>query len=115
MVNHQRNLFDAAPAAIVLPTFPAEVTIQERFEQFHAMNPHVYTHIVAIARELRRRGFRRIGIGMIFERLRWLHALATQGDDFKLNNNFRSRYARLIMDAEADLADAFEVRRLRAQ
>ena len=40
----------------------------------------------------------------------------TTGDeptDFKVNNNFASRYARIIMDNEPDLHGLFELRKIR--
>jgi hypothetical protein len=91
-------------------------TLQEKFEVFHTKNPWVYMVLVKLARDLMARGRRRIGIGMLFEVLRWQYQMATvdPASDFKLNNNYRSRYARLIMENEPDLADAFEVRELKA-
>ena len=86
--------------------------IQEAFQKFHTDNPHVYDELVALARGLVAAGHRLIGIGMLFEVLRWQQMLATTGDTFKLNNNYRSRYARLIMDREIDLRYVFETRRL---
>ncbi|CAB4180862.1 hypothetical protein UFOVP1056_1 [uncultured Caudovirales phage] len=44
--------------------------------------------------------------------LRWETAMSTTGDDFKLNNNYRSRYARLIMATCPDLTDVFDTREL---
>jgi len=89
-----------------------EGTIREAFDRFHAQNPHVYAEIVMLARRARRSGAERIGIGMLFEVLRWRHTLRTGGDDFKLNNNYRSYYARVIMAKEPDLAGMFELRKL---
>lgn len=89
-------------------------TIEEAFHAFHAANPHVYWELVLLARQARRRGVRRIGIGMLFEVLRWRVALRTGGDEFKLNNNYRSYYARLIMLNEPDLVGVFETRQLHA-
>jgi len=91
-----------------------ESEVQRRFEAFHAENPRVYERLVAMARELRARGRERVGIGMLFEVLRWEHAISTTGDDFRLNNNFRSRYVRLIERREPDLRGLFETRELRA-
>jgi hypothetical protein len=90
------------------------VPIEEAFRQFHAENPHVYDELVMLARRARNRGATRLGIGMLFEVLRWRHTLRTGGDSFKLNNNFRSYYARMIMLREADLVDVFETRQLHA-
>ena len=88
--------------------------IERAFWAFHDDNPHVYDRLVLLSRDLQARGRLRIGIGMLFEVLRWHHAMTTEGDadGFKLNNNYRARYARLIMEREADLAGVFELRRL---
>ena len=88
------------------------MTAADQFAHYHAVNPHVYHALVRLARGLVANGRHRFGIGMLFEVLRWETAMATAGDDFKLNNNYRSRYARLIMATCPDLAGAFETREL---
>ena len=108
-------LFDSA----TVPRFvtpPAGGTIDDAFHAFHTANPWVYAALVELARDLVRRGHSRIGIGMLFEVLRWHWHRATvdPSSEFKLNNNYRSRYARLIMSREEDLLDVFELRRLTA-
>jgi hypothetical protein len=94
-----------------------EETIQERFSTFHGENPDVYRELVQLAREARRAGCDQVGIGMLFEVLRWNRLLRTEHteDEFKLNNTFRSRYARLIAEQETDLREAFELRELRSE
>lgn len=91
-------------------------TIAERFATFHATNPWVYDELVRLARDLHRKGRDRIGIGMLWEVLRWSYWMETDDptSDFKLNDHFRSRYARLIMERERDLDGIFETRGLRA-
>jgi hypothetical protein len=71
--------------------------------------------LVAICRTWVAAGRSRMGIGMLWEVLRYQVMISTTGDEFRLNNDFRSRYARLIMASERDLADVFEVRQLRAE
>jgi hypothetical protein len=91
-------------------------TLDQQFTAFHRLNPWVYDTLVTLARDLVDHGQPRIGIGMLFEVMRW-HWFMTTIDpvsEFKLNNNYRSRYARLIMDQEPDLFDVFEVRALRS-
>jgi hypothetical protein len=88
-------------------------TIQERFERFHAENPHVYEMFVRFARQLRARRARG-SAAMIFERMRWETAITTSDPHFKLNDQYTSRYARLAMAQEPDLAGFFEVRELRS-
>jgi hypothetical protein len=85
---------------------------EQRFEAFHRMNPHVYGHIVEIALDLKGRGFTKGGMKMVFERLRWLYAIQTVGEEYKLNNNYTAYYARLVMETVPSL-DGFFVTRLR--
>lgn len=105
------TLFD--DATFVAVSHPDGATIDERFVAFHHANPWVYTALVRLARDELRYG-PRTAIDHLFSVLRWQHRRHTEGDEFKLNNNFRSRYARLIAASEPDLADAFETRVLRA-
>jgi hypothetical protein len=88
-----------------------EPTAQEKFLAFHEANPRVYEAFVRLARMwvASTRG-RKIGIGALTERVRWELSLATTGDEFKINNNHRSFYARLLMVQEPDLAGIFELR-----
>lgn len=86
---------------------------RERFEAFHRLNPQVYRGLRDVALELRRNDWTRCSMKMLFERLRWVYALRTQGDTFQLNNNYTSYYARLLMVSEPTLAEFFEVRKQR--
>jgi hypothetical protein len=90
-----------------------EESIQQRFEAFHRDNPRVYSLLVRFARYLKGRGWQQAGIGFIWERMRWEIAVTTKDPDgFKLNDHYRSRYARMIMDRESDLDGFFRTRRL---
>lgn len=88
-------------------------TLEHQFAAFHAANPWVYDALRDMALELVHAGHPRVGIGMLFEVLRWRYMRSTVGSDFKLNNNWRSRYARLLAASEPELAEAFELRTLR--
>jgi hypothetical protein len=93
-----------------------ESTIEEAFRRFHRENPHVYRELARLARAWKhRRPDRKVGMKMLFEVLRWRVAMRTRGDDFKLNNNYHSYYARLLMAQEPDLAGLFETRQLHAR
>lgn len=115
----QRGLFDdlpppdePGPPLAEEPDGPGDLTPRQKFEAFHEANPWVYTSIVRMARELVERGHRKIGIAMLFESLRWLRMRSTSDptSGFKLNNNYKAWYARLVM-REPGLADIFEKRR----
>lgn len=84
---------------------------ENAFERFHTANPRVYEVLVRLAREwVGRTGRHKLGIATLYERTRWEIALATSDPDFKLNNNFRAYYARLIMLREPDLDGLFDLR-----
>lgn len=82
-----------------------------RFAAYHAENPHVYEALRRFALEAKRSGRPRLSINMLCERLRWYTAIEVRGDEFKVNNNWRPFYARLLMEREPDLAGFFETRR----
>jgi hypothetical protein len=88
-------------------------TIQERFEAFHRLNPWVLHALERLTADYLTHGARRVGIGMLFEVLRWRYTTATEGDEFRLNNNYRSRYVRLLIERHPEWEPAFEVRALR--
>lgn len=86
----------------------------QEFETFHKKNPDVYAEFVKLAQEAKKRGRSRIGIKMLAEVIRWNRFLNTTDDDYKINNNFVSRYARLIVQAHPELEEMFEFRKLRS-
>ena len=88
--------------------------IQRAFLEFHRANPKVYEALVALARGYQRQG-KKAGIKHLWEVARWQLIAETKGEEFKLNNNYTSRYARLIMRTEFDLQDFFEVRELQGE
>lgn len=87
--------------------------ISKAFFTFHEKNPQVYTELVKLAREARDKGLKNVGISLLWEVLRWNNLMKADGAAIKLQNNFRSRYARLIMAQEPDLAGLFKVAKLR--
>lgn len=99
--------------AITTPRMSRESTIQERFEAFHRANPQVYAAYRSAALQLVRQGIAHYGIAGLTERLRWDYAIQTKGEPFKICNDFRSRYARLLAQREPELKDFFEFRQLR--
>lgn len=99
-------------------TLAPPMTIQERFERFHDKHPDVYMDIVRLARNWRCHGSDRWGIEAAFAVLRWEHRMAGLPDpdeEYKLNDHYTSRYARLIMANEPDLEGIFETRELRSE
>ena len=85
------------------PVKSKDLLLSERFLVFHYTIPQVYDALVRLARRAVGRGKKRIGIGMLWEVMRWEMGLdvTVDGDEFKLNNSsdrksmdcFRSRYS----------------------
>jgi len=90
-------------------------SIQQRFDEFHQANPHVYAELVKLARRAKARGEQKVGIELLFAVCRWRRMMATSDSSsgFKLNDHYTSRYSRLIMAQERDLDGFFETREIR--
>lgn len=115
----QRGLFDDPP---VRPDPVArEVksarrrSLDERFAEYHEAHPEVYELFKRFALQLWDAGRRRTGAKMIAERIRWEKALVTSPGEFKLNNSFVSRFARMLLAERPDLDGFFEFRKLRSR
>lgn len=87
--------------------------IDVEFAEHRAAHPEVYDALVRLARQWKAAGHPKGGIGMLWELLRWEYGLAGPETGPRLNNNLRSRYARLVMWTEPDLAGFFDTRQLR--
>ena len=80
------------------------------FRKYHSEHPEVYDKLVELAYGLQERGLT-AGIGTLWEVLRHDFLMQGLGKTAKgLNNNYRSRYARLIMFLEPDLKGFFQTR-----
>ena len=92
-------------------------TIQGQFARFHTKHPEVYEALRTLAFQAKDRGRTKLSIGMLFEVVRWewtILGLPDESELWKLNNNYRSRYARLLMDENPALDGIFETRVLTA-
>jgi hypothetical protein len=105
----QQNLFEA---------FNVPRNIREaQFVKFHQENPKVYQLWDRFTKEAIAKGHTKIGSAMILERIRWETSVATvnarpDGERLKLNNNFKSYYARLWMSKNPQHKDIFPTKRV---
>ena len=104
-------LLDIRP--MITPQHVAGETIQERFEEFHRLNPWVLAPLETMVTEYLAAGRRRVGMKMLVEILRWNHDTRTTGDVFKLNNDMTSRYARRLVQLHPEWEKAIARRELR--
>jgi hypothetical protein len=110
---NQTSFFDRPIEPTIAPIEKTKSagSLQERFEEFNQNNPFVYSAIRSIAHDLKRKGCKRVGIALIYERLRWLYFFQTSGEEYKLCNSYRAFYSRLLMKNDPDLKDFFTTRR----
>lgn len=95
-------------------SFDVETELDSRFQTFHQENPQVYRELATLAKQALERGRSNIGIKMLIEVIRWNRYLTTTGDEYKINNSYTSRYARLLVQDYPEMRDLFETRELRS-
>jgi hypothetical protein len=93
---------------------------KEAFEDFHADNPQVYALFVRMARHAVSKGAKKLAIAQLFEvarweRQEWMPATDKSQKQFRLCNDYKPHYARLIMAREPDLKDIFNTKRLKVE
>jgi len=100
--------FDFTP-----PLPPEGATASERFENFHEKNPHIFENLRNLAEYHAKRG-ERISVKLLFEEMRNIYRMGTNGDgEYAINNNYTSFYARMLIDRCPHLAGRIEIRKQR--
>lgn len=68
------------------------------FIRFHKDNPYVYHMYIKFARQAKAAGHKTLSISLLTERIRWEMYIETvrQDDGFKISNNHKPFYARLL-------------------
>lgn len=98
----------------VVPERAPDLTITERCEAFLAANSWVVPAIVELARRKVAAGHTRYGMKALIEELRWEYHRATEGDTYRLNNDYTAVLARIVAESHPSLAGLFEMRERRA-
>lgn len=84
----------------------------KRFAQFHKNNPDVYIQFAELARQMKASGRKRYSAETIVNVLRWHTDLKTEGEEFKISNDFRSMYARLFVFRNPEFEGFFSMKGL---
>ena len=88
--------------------------IDDRFKEFHLSHPHIFDLFCRFALQVKERG-KKIGAKAIAERIRWeIYFEKPAKDEYKINNSFVSRYARLAVEKYPDLITVFNFRSLKS-
>lgn len=99
---------------LVTPDYEPRATISERYAEFEALNPWIIPALERLTLDWIEAGHKRLGIGMLTEILRWEYGRTVSTDGLKINNDFRSRMVRRLIDLHPDWADVFATRCLTA-
>lgn len=101
----------------------ADPSLDAQFVAFDSKNPAVYVAFKNLAEEMYKAlVFKgkpvRIGAKAVWERIRWeigLDTMNTYGDEFKLDNDLVSRYARKLAKEDPRFLVAFQFRKLKTK
>jgi len=85
--------------------------LEVAFKTYHFNNPHIYNQFESMAFALIRAGRNHYGAKAIFEAMRYETAISGN-DDFKINNNYTSRYVRMFDKAHPGFSGFFRKRLL---
>ena len=91
------------------------MNIEARFQRFHENNPEVFAELERLTNIVVDNGIQRIGIELLMNQIRWNSMLRTRGDVFKINQNYASRYSRLLVAEHPEWDGLFEFRKLRSK
>lgn len=107
----QPTLFEIEPT--VQPEYERGATIDERCETFIAANPSVWRTFVELCLDMKRRGLHQWSSKAAFEVMRYMATVQSVGEDYKLPNDYTSRFSRRAMEEVPELEGFFETRSLR--
>lgn len=99
-----------------LPFQSDQGQLEQRAAAFDERHPEVFALVERFVLQAAAAGRRRIGIGAVWERIRWYYDVELDTrEHFKLNNSHRAYYARRFIAAHPEHAELFETRRLRSR
>ena len=84
------------------------------FNRFHTKNPLVYDQFKKYTFEVISSGRKNFSVAAIFERIRWESSITTEGEAFKIKNDFKPYYARFFMKEHPQFNGFFITKRCAA-
>lgn len=82
--------------------------------KYMRQNPAIWQQFCKFTWELVNAGCTRFGVALIFERIRYETKLrgVGEGEEFKINNNYRPYFARRFMKENPEAGEVFELRKV---
>ena len=88
-------------------------SLQEAFDEYDQANPNVYDLIKHFTMTAIQSGRKHYSMMSIMQRVRWHTNIETNGDAFKINNNFAPYYARKFMAEQPNHNGFFKTRKVK--
>ena len=79
----------------------------EKFKKFHTENPTVYEEFSRLAHGMLYSGRKKYSVDALIHVIRWNIDIKTNGETFKIDNNIRSIYGRLLAFYEPEFVKFF--------
>jgi hypothetical protein len=86
--------------------------LKQRWWAWHKKNPHVWKLFEKFTLMAISKGHRNLSAWLVVNRIRWETSIETQGDDFKISNDFIAYYSRLFMDDYPEFRGFFRTKPL---
>lgn len=88
---------------------------KKRWWRWHQQNPDVYKMFERFTFEAINAGHSRLSAWLIVNRIRWETTVVTQGEDFRISNDFIAWYARLFMHLHPQFSGFFQTKRMKGE
>lgn len=87
--------------------------VYEKFKQYHTDNPKVWDLFKRFAYDMRNTGRETYSAEIIINQIRWHHDIESKGGEaFKINNDYKPMYARMLVYKYPEFKDFFKFRKV---
>jgi len=84
----------------------------DKWWEWHQQNPHIYRLFEEFAMRAIRYGTKKLSAWLVVNRIRWEVSVETQGDDFKIPNDYIALYSRFFMKLHPEHEGFFTTREI---
>jgi len=86
-----------------------------KFRKFHFANPHIYQTFSIYSWDAAKAGHKVFSHWLIMNRIRWDSLIQTDGEKYKIPNEFIAFYARMFMIRYPQLGAFFKIKRMKGE
>ena len=86
-----------------------------KFRKFHFANPHIYQTFSIYSWDAANVGHKVFSHWLIMNRIRWDSLIQTDGEKYKIPNEFIAFYARMVMIRHPQLGAFFKIKRMKGE